>query len=139
MHLLYASFVAPPEMESMPEASLMDQPWVWKAAKMGLSSIAVLLVIFTVLKPLMQVSSAPPPAQPMPQGQPGMYPAGMAPGMDGAMAMGEDQVTLGGQQQQLLPGGAPAYQQQLSMARTMVEGEPERVAHVVKNWVAADG
>lgn len=135
VNVINASFVVPPEMEPMPEASLMDQPWVWKAAKMGLSSIAVLLVIFTVLKPLMQISSAPPPAQPMPQGQPGMYPAGM----DGAMAMGEDQVTLGGQQQQLLPGGAPAYQQQLSMARTMVEGEPERVAHVVKNWVAADG
>ena len=60
--------------------------------------------------------------------------------MEGGMAMGEDQVTLGGQQQQLgLPGGVPIYQQQLSMARTMVEGEPERVAHVVKNWVAADG
>lgn len=139
VNVINASFVAPPEMEPMPEASLMDQPWVWKAAKMGLSSIAVLLVIFIVLKPLMQISSAPLPAQslPVPQGQPGMYPGGP---VEGGMAMGEDQVTLGGQQQQLgLPGGTPMYQQQLSMARTMVEGEPERVAHVVKNWVAADG
>jgi flagellar M-ring protein FliF len=54
------------------------------------------------------------------------------------MAMGEDRVTLG-QQNLGLPGAPPVYQQQLSMARSMVEGEPERVAHVVKNWVAVDG
>lgn len=149
VNVINASFVAPPEMEAMPEASFMEQAWVWKAAKIGLSAIGFILVIFTVLKPLMQASSAPPPsAQPLaaPQGQGGMAYAGGAPmagGAEGGMpmgAMGEDQVTLGGQQQQLgLPAGTPAYQQQLNMARTMVEGEPERVAHVVKNWVAADG
>jgi len=144
VNVINASFVAPPEMEAMPEASFMEQAWVWKAVKIGLSAIGFILVIFTVLKPLMQASSAPPPsAQPLaaPQGQGGMAYAG-AP-MEGGMpmgVMGEDQVTLGGQQQQLgLPAGTPAYQQQLNMARTMVEGEPERVAHVVKNWVAADG
>ena len=147
VNVINASFVAPPEMEPMPEASLMDQAWVWKAAKIGLSAIGFILVIFTVLKPLMQASSAPPPsAQPLavPQGQAMYAGAPMGAGMvDGGMAMGmgEDQVTLGGQQQQQLglPAGTPAYQQQLNMARTMVEGEPERVAHVVKNWVATDG
>ena len=139
LNVLNASFVAPPEMEPMPEASLMEQAWVWRAAKIGVAAIAIILVIFTVLKPLMRASSAPPPStQPLapPQGQAGYAMNPMA----GGMMMGEDQVTLGGQQQQMgLPGGAPVYQQQLNMARTMVEGEPERVAHVVKNWVAADG
>jgi flagellar M-ring protein FliF len=139
LNVLNASFVAPPEMEPMPEASLMEQAWVWRAAKIGVSAIAIILVIFTVLKPLMRASSAPPPSsQPLapPQGQAGYAMNPMA----GGMVMGDDQVTLGGQQQQMgLPGGAPVYQQQLNMARTMVEGEPERVAHVVKNWVAADG
>ncbi len=114
----------------------MDQLWVWRAAKMVFSGIAIILVIFTVLRPLMQASSAPPPrTQPLapPQGQAGYT------GNSGGMAMGDDQVTLGGQQQLGLPAGTPAYQQQLNMARTMVEGEPERVAHVVKGWVAADG
>jgi flagellar M-ring protein FliF len=136
LNVINASFVAPPEMEAMPEASIMDQAWVWRAAKMGLSGIAIILVIFTVLRPLMQASSAPPPGtQPLapPQGQAGYT------GNSGGMAMGDDQVTLGGQQQLGLPAGTPAYQQQLNMARTMVEGEPERVAHVVKGWVAADG
>jgi len=139
LNVLNASFVAPPEMEPMPEASLMEQAWVWRAAKIGVSAIAIILVILTVLKPLMRASSAPAPStQPLapPQGQAGYAMNPMA----GGMMMGEDQVTLGGQQQQMgLPGGAPVYQQQLNMARTMVEGEPERVAHVVKNWVAADG
>jgi flagellar M-ring protein FliF len=51
------------------------------------------------------------------------------------MAIGDDRVTLGNQHQL----GAPAYQQQLTMARSMVEGEPERAAHVVKNWMTDDG
>lgn len=143
VNVINASFVEPPEIEPMPEASLMEQAWVWKAAKIGLSGIGVILVIFTVLKPLMKASSAAPPSAPplaAPQVQGGMAYAAPMGGMPMG-AMGEDQVTLGGQQQQQLglPGGAPVYQQQLNMARTMVEGEPERVAHVVKNWVAADG
>ncbi|MDX2462943.1 MAG: flagellar basal-body MS-ring/collar protein FliF [Porticoccus sp.] len=133
LNVINASFVAPPEMEPMPELSLMDQPWVWRAAKMGLSGIAIILVIFTVLRPLMQASSAPPPSAPPLAPPQGGYANSMGDGM------GDDQVTLGGQQQLGLPGGAPGYQQQLNMARTMVEGEPERVAHVVKGWVAADG
>ena len=53
-------------------------------------------------------------------------------------ALGEDMVTLGHQGNPGFPG-QPAYQQQLSLARSMVEGEPERVASVVKGWVANDG
>lgn len=134
LNVINASFVAPPEIEPMPEISFMDQAWVWRAAKMGLSGIAIILVIFTVLRPLMQASSAPPPSAPPLAPPQGGY-------ADNSMGggMGDDQVTLGGQQQLGLPGGAPGYQQQLNMARTMVEGEPERVAHVVKGWVAADG
>ena len=56
----------------------------------------------------------------------------------GGMALSEDHVTLGGQSQLGLPG-ASSYQNQLQMARSMAEGEPQRVAHVVKNWVSADG
>lgn len=154
VNVVNASFAPTPELEPMPEPSIMEQEWVWRGAKILLSGLAVILVIFTVLKPLMQASSAPPPSQQLaaPQGAaPGA--AGMAGGMagmegygmaatPGAMgaAMGEDQVTLtGAQQHPGLPGAAPGYQQQLDMARHMVGGEPERVAHVVKGWVASDG
>lgn len=143
VNVINASFVAAPELVPMPELSLLEQEWVWRMAKFGLVGVALLLVIFTVLRPLMQASAAPPPsAQPLaaPTAQPGMGAYGnqqMAEGM--GMVMGEDQVTLGNQQQLGLPGGMPGYQQQLHMARSMVDGEPERVAHVVKNWVGSDG
>jgi flagellar M-ring protein FliF len=138
LNVVNASFIAAPEMEPMAEPSLLEQEWVWRAGKILLSGIAVLLVIFTVLRPLMQASSAPPPALSSPGAQPpNMEGYGMA--SQGMAGMPADQVTLSGQQHPGLPGGMPGYQQQLSMARSMVDGEPERVAHVVKNWVASDG
>mgnify|MGYP005846749145 CR=1 FL=1 len=134
VNVMNAMFVAPPELEQMSEPSLMEQEWIWRAAKFLLAGIAIFLIIFTVLRPLMQASAAPPPALAAPaQGGAGAsYPA------QGDMALGEDQVTLGGGSQLGLPGSS-SYQNQLQMARSMAEGEPQRVAHVVKNWVSADG
>ena len=133
INVVNASFVALPEMESMPESSLIEKAWFWRTVKFVLAILAFLLLIFTVLRPLMRASTAPAQSAPL-------LAAGGA-GVEelGAGAMSDDRVTLGAQQNLGLPGGAPAYQQQLTMARSMVEGEPERVAHVVKNWVADDG
>jgi flagellar M-ring protein FliF len=111
----------------------MEKDWFWRIIKFTLAGGAFLLLIFTVLRPLMQATATS-------AGSPNLLGAeGGMPGMNAEnMAMGEDRVTLG-QQNLGLPGAPPVYQQQLSMARSMVEGEPERVAHVVKNWVAVDG
>lgn len=133
VNVVNASFVVPPELEAMPEPGIMEQEWVWRSGKLALSGIAIFLLIFMVVRPLMQASAVPLVSAP----------ALGAPGVAGdpaqGMAVGDDRVTLGYQQNLGLPPGEPAYQQQLSMARSMVEGEPERVAHVMKNWVAADG
>lgn len=138
VNVINASFVPPPALEPLPEPSILEQEWVWRIAKYVLSGIALVLVIMTVLRPLMQASALPP-AAPAALGGPqgGTARANLA----GANEMGfpEDQVTLGGQPQLGPPGGMNSYQQQLQMARSMVEGEPQRVAHVVKNWVSADG
>ena len=90
-----------------------------------------------VLRPLMQASGIPTIASaPALAGPDGVPLAQVA--ADG-IAVADDRVTLGYQQNAGLPASEPAYQQQLNMARTMVAGEPERVAHVMKNWVASDG
>ncbi|WP_461520224.1 flagellar basal-body MS-ring/collar protein FliF [Porticoccus sp.] len=138
VNVINASFIAPPELEALPEPSLVEQEWIWRLAKFLLAGIALILVIFTVLKPLMQASSVPPPGIPQSLGSPNSMGAAY-PGAGGDMALADDQVTLGSQQHLGLPGGGPSYQQQLQMARTMAEGEPQRVAHVVRNWVSADG
>ena len=136
VNVMNAMFVVPPELEQLPEPSLMEQEWIWRAAKFLLAGIAIFLIIFIVLRPLMQASAAPPPGTAL--AAPAQGGAGAAYATQGGMALSEDQVTLGGQPQLGLPG-APSYQNQLQMARSMAEGEPQRVAHVVKNWVSADG
>lgn len=138
VNVINASFVPAPALEPLPEPSILEQEWVWRIAKYVLSGLALVLVVMTVLRPLMQASALPPAAPAAlggPQGGTAMS------NLAGANEMGlpEDQVTLGGQPQLGPPGGMNSYQQQLQMARSMVEGEPQRVAHVVKNWVSADG
>lgn len=137
VNVMNAMFVVPPELEQLSEPSLMEQEWIWRAAKFLLAGIAIFLIIFTVLRPLMQASAAPPPGTTA-LAAPAQGGAGAAYATQGGMALSEDQVTLGGQPQLGLPG-APSYQNQLQMARSMAEGEPQRVAHVVKSWVSADG
>ena len=138
VNVVNASFVLPPELEPMPAPSLLEQEWVWRSGKFLLAGISILATILIVLRPLLQASPAPAAGMPALAGPAGAgMPAGVA-AVDGA-PMSEDRVTLGYQQNAGLLGGQPAYQQQLNMARSLVEGEPERVAHVVKSWVAADG
>ncbi|MEZ5529438.1 MAG: flagellar basal-body MS-ring/collar protein FliF [Porticoccaceae bacterium] len=139
VNVINASFVPPPALEPLPEPSILEQEWVWRMAKYLLSTIALVLVVMTVLRPLMQASAAPP-AAPAALGGPQGGAAMANLGATNDMGLAEDQVTLGAHNQLGLPGGVmPSYQQQLHMARSLAEGEPQRVAHVVKNWVAADG
>ncbi|MEP3855469.1 MAG: flagellar basal-body MS-ring/collar protein FliF [Porticoccus sp.] len=138
VNVMNAMFVVPPELEQLSEPSLMEQEWIWRAAKFLLAGIAIFLIIFTVLRPLMQASAAPPPGTALAATAQGGAGTAYATASQGGMALSEDHVTLGGQSQLGLPG-ASSYQNQLQMARSMAEGEPQRVAHVVKNWVSADG
>ena len=135
VNVVNASFVPPPEFEPLPAASILEAEWLWRSGKLLLAAVAVFATLFVVVRPLMQAST--PGAAPA-----AALPAGAAAGDGGplpasaeAMMMGDDRVTLG---LQGLPAGEPAYKQQLDMARNMVQGEPERAAHVLKGWVAAD-
>ncbi|MAT95199.1 MAG: flagellar M-ring protein FliF [Halioglobus sp.] len=138
VNVVNASFVQPSELAEFPESSLLEQEWIWRAGKISIAGLGMFLLIYFVVRPLMQASAAPvlnQQALGAPAGAAGAPGAAALP--DGA-ALGEDMVTLGHQGNPGFPG-QPAYQQQLSLARSMVEGEPERVASVVKGWVANDG
>ena len=136
VNVVNASFVPPPEFEPMPAASILEAEWLWRSGKLLLAAAAVFATIFVVVRPLMQASTATAPAA-LPAGA-GAAMAGAPGGGQDAMMMGDDRVTLGFQGAQGLPPGEPAYKQQLDMARNMVQGEPERAAHVLRGWVAAD-
>jgi len=95
---------------------LWERPMVRDIAKLVLGLIALLVLIFTVLRPLMRSAmatlnamTAPPQLPPPPQ------------------------------QANNLGAGSPAamgYEQQLANARTVVQQDPRRVAQVVKTWVS---
>lgn len=137
--VISASFVEAPAIaeDIMPQASLLEQDWVWQLGKGLLALIVLLTLIFVVLRPLIKFAAVP--IIPSPQGLQG-------PGQNPLAALGgsmtDDQVTLGGQGQLGLAGasgGVGGYQQQLQAARSVASGEPARAAQVVRNWVTEDG
>ncbi|MEE4277798.1 MAG: flagellar basal-body MS-ring/collar protein FliF [Halieaceae bacterium] len=132
--VISAPFAALPEIDdAIIEPSIFEQDWIWQLGKGLLALIVLLTLIFAVLRPVMRFSAVP--IAPSPQQIAAAQRAYLTDG-----AMGDDQVTLGGQQQLGLPGSTgPGYQQQLQMARSVASGEPERAAYVVKDWVSGDG
>ncbi len=104
------------ELETVP---FWEKPWVQDLAKLLGGIVVVLLIIFSVLKPLAkglltQAKQTP-----------------LLAGGGGTMV----NVGHGG------AGEAPglAYEQQVAQARGLVSQDPKRVAQVVKTWVSTDG
>lgn len=119
------SFKEIEEMEPMPEAPVWEQAWLWSAGKKILGGLVVLLLVFGVLKPsLRSLATIPAQAAALPPGT-----------ADGQPQLADDQISLGNQ------AVAPSLsqEQQFSMARELVEKNPQQGAKVVKEWVAADG
>ncbi len=133
VNVINVSFVPPDEPEALPEASLLEQPWIWDVAKQAVGALGLLIVVFGVLKPVMR-SLAEKGAQGMQQN------AALAAG-GGVDAAGQDQLSLSGgnPQQPQLAAPQMGYEQHLETAKGVVNEDPKRVAQVVKNWVGEDG
>jgi len=137
LSVINASFVEPPALEVPEGPSLLQQDWIWPVVKTVLAVAGVAALLLIVLRPLLKFSLAP-----LPPGAPALAgPGGVAMRRDGAtgdgMELGDDQLTLAGQARYALPGAG--YQQQLQVARTVAEDEPQRAAYVMKDWVGRDG
>ena len=132
VNVINASFQQPGEFEPLPEPPLLEQPWVWDAARWGAGALGLLILVFAVLRPALQQLA-----------QAGAKSAAMVPvpAAAGAGGMAEDQVSLsgGGQARQLRGPGQDSYQGNLAMAQSVAGEDPKRVAQVVKNWVNEDG
>ena len=134
--VINSPFVVPEALEEIPEPGLLEQDWIWQAGKGALALIALLMLIFTVIRPLIRYSTSytpppPPPSDGLPQLASPM-------GTDGGI--NDDTVALSGPAQAALPGTTtPAYHQSIAMARNVVNEQPARAAYVVKNWMATDG
>ncbi len=113
------------ELETVP---LWEQPWVLNIAKILAGLIIVLVLVFSVLKPLMRSLLGP--VRPL------LAPAAALPGggtVDATAAARGGNDNGGPAQATPL-----AYEQQLAQARTLVGQDPKRVAQVVRAWAAED-
>ena len=135
INIINSSFIQQPEVEALPEPSLMEQPWVWDIAKQAVGALGLLIVVFGVLKPVMRGLAE--------KGAQSMQAGAMVPvtAQAGAPGVGDDQLSLSGASPQQAQLAAPqvGYEQHLEAAKTVVGEDPKRVAQVVKNWVGEDG
>lgn len=130
LNVINASFTIPAETP-IPDQPLIERPWVKDLAKQGLGAIAVLLLIFAVLKPVLRSlaeKGKSVPATPLQQ-----------------MAGNPELTNMTGSQNQgiAFQGGGQSnnsvnYESQLANAKALVGQDPKRVAQVVKGWVATD-
>ena len=128
VQVINAAFMPMPVEEPLPEPALWEKPWLWDVLKQAAGAIAVLLLIFGVLKPTLRSLTE--------KGVGGQALAG--PGGDAGI--GEDQVSIGGPRMQgSLPAPQQQYEQQITAAKGMIQQDPKRVAQVVKTWVNEDG
>ncbi len=134
--VINSPFVVPVPPEEIPEPGLLEQDWIWQAGRAGLALLALLMLVFTVIRPLIRYSTSyTPPPPPPSDGLPRLAGPGGA-GDD----VNDDTVALSGSAQAALPGTTtPAYHQSIAMARNVANEQPARAAYVVKNWMAADG
>jgi flagellar M-ring protein FliF len=110
------------------------------AFQMALGFLALLALIFGVLRPMLKSLVSASAEAVVASAQPRyVTPEGVAYDAQGqpmALAGGQYPAQMGG-----APGGMPqqSYDQQLGRARAVVQEDPARVAGVLKDWVASDG
>jgi len=114
---LGAAPVTEGELETIP---IWERAWVQNLAKVVAGVIVLLIIVFSVLKPLTR----------------GLLNAARAPALrQGALAAA---TMAGGAQAVQAEAPAIAYEQQVAQARGLVAADPKRGAQVVKAWVSND-
>lgn len=109
------------EIEDLPEVAIYEQAWVWDIVKQVLGGLAVLFVIFGVLKPAMKnLAIAPPIRKVISQN---------------GEELDEDQLSLSSGEDKARLAQIASYEENLQLAQTLAAQEPKRVVQVVKNWM----
>ena len=130
VQVINSPFIAPDPIEPIPEPGLFEQAWVWELGRGLLAALAVIALIFVVLRPMIRYSTSYTPPLPA---TPSRLENAMA-DADGA----EGTLALSGPTTTPAPS-KPNYHQSVAMARNTAVEQPVRAAYVVKNWIAADG
>lgn len=109
-------------IEPLPDEAIYEKAWVWDVVKQVLGGLAVLFVIFGVLKPAMKTLAIAPPITKVIS--------------DTGEELDEDQLSLSGGDTKKRLAKIASYEENLQLAQTLAVQEPKRVVQVVKNWMA---
>lgn len=109
------------EFEPIPELPFYEEAWVWNVVKQVLGALAVLFVIFGVLKPVMKNLAISPPI--------------VKNISENGEELDEDQLSLSGADKQKRIAKIASYEENLQLAQALATQEPKRVVQVVKNWM----
>ena len=120
--------------EVIAEPAFYSQPWFWDIVKQVLGVLFILVLVFGVLRPVLNNITGGGKKQLALAG--GDVELGGMGGLDGELA--NDRVSLGGPQSILLPSPSEGYDAQLNAIKSLVAEDPGRVAQVVKEWINAD-
>lgn len=119
------------------EIPFYTQPWFWDIVKQVLGVLFILVLVFGVLRPVLNnITSGGKGRELAAGGRGGDVELGEMGGLDGHLAA--DRVSLGGPQSILLPSPSEGYDAQLNAIKSLVAEDPGRVAQVVKEWINAD-
>ncbi|WAG77607.1 flagellar M-ring protein FliF [Metapseudomonas furukawaii] len=111
------------------------QPWFWDVVKQVLGILFILVLVFGVLRPVLNNITGTGKSKELAGGRDGDVDLGEM-GLSGDLS--DDRVSLGGPQSILLPSPSDGYDAQLNAIKNLVAEDPGRVAMVVKEWINAD-
>ena len=120
--------------EVIPDIPFYSHPWFWDIVKQVLGVLFILLLVFGVLRPVLNNITSGKNRQLV--GADGDAELGGMGGLGGELS--NDRVSLGGPQSILLPSPSEGYDAQLNAIKSLVAEDPGRVAQVVKEWINAD-
>ncbi len=123
-----------PEIEETP---IWQQDWFQKIVKQALAGIMVLILVFTVIRPIMKNLASSGARQPsMALATAGSQPtSGYEPATPGTMP---GQAVPGAATAGLLAGPGQGYGNEMVAVQGIVANDPQQAAQVIKNWVTED-
>jgi flagellar M-ring protein FliF len=120
--------------EEIVDIPFYTQPWFWDVVKQVLGVLFILVLVFGVLRPVLNNISGAGKGKELAGGRDAEL--GEMGGLSGELS--DDRVSLGGPQSILLPSPSDGYDAQLNAIKNLVAEDPGRVAQVVKEWINAD-
>ncbi|MGL4931906.1 MAG: flagellar basal-body MS-ring/collar protein FliF [Aeromonas sp.] len=124
-----------PELETMAQVPLYEQPWFWRAVRIAASVLVIIVLIVTVVRPMLKRLLYP---DAKPQGELDFDNHTVLGGDDELSllaAQAEDEPVFGLRDGQLKLPDLRRDEDLLKAVRALVANEPDLAAQVIKEWV----